>query len=527
MTKSKATSFLPPQATARPLVRIILSGLALAFLTACASVQPEALDPLALEKQTRADLVTARDNVEPIHGKLSLDEAMARALKYNLDRRVKMMEEALAMKQLDASKYDMLPQLLAQSGYSWRNNDKISLSRNASTGALSTSRFISQEREHETASLGLTWNMLDFGLSYYSAKQQADRLLIAGEKRRKSMHLLMQDVRTAFWRAYSAQRLRGAVQATTARAEDALRDARRAEVEALRNPLDSLRYQRQVLENLRLLEAINQELSTARLELAALINAPPDQKLVLAAPDGTVNRKILRIPTDLMEEIAMLSNADLREQHYNAHIAQQETRKAVIKMFPNLSLNFGGNMDSDVYLLNESWLSAGAQISYNLFNLTSGPKRIKQAKAGVAVAEQQRVATQMAVLAQVHLARQNYANALHQYVRADQIWQTDRRILDHMKNRELAQTQSKLDHVANQTTAILSRLRRYQALALVQSTEAKLQATLGVDPVIGNVQQLSLDDLTHEIATHDQVWSDLAAHKRLLVARSEMKAAAK
>lgn len=84
-------------------------------------------------------------DVDAITGPLSMDEAMARALKYNLDRRAKMMEEALALNQLDVSHFDMLPKLVAQAGYSTRNNDRINESRDAITGAPSTSHFISQQ----------------------------------------------------------------------------------------------------------------------------------------------------------------------------------------------------------------------------------------------------------------------------------------------------------------------------------------------------------------------------------------------
>lgn|GEM_PF-6895012 len=84
------------------------------------------LHPLSsdeLAKKTAADRIAAQQDVEPITGPLSLDEAIARALKYNLDRRVKVMEEALTLDQLDAA----------------------------------------------------SWDMLDFGLSYIAAKEQADR----------------------------------------------------------------------------------------------------------------------------------------------------------------------------------------------------------------------------------------------------------------------------------------------------------------------------------------------------------------
>ena len=55
----------------------------------------------------------------------------------------------------------------------------------------------------------------------------------------------------------------------------ALADARKAEAEQLRSPLEPLRYQRQLLENVRLLEAIQEELSASRIELASLMGLPP------------------------------------------------------------------------------------------------------------------------------------------------------------------------------------------------------------------------------------------------------------
>ncbi|EKE16913.1 MAG: hypothetical protein ACD_10C00724G0001 [uncultured bacterium] len=495
----------------KPFSKIISVALSAIVLSACTTIQPAPFENDSLFKQGLADRAAAAQQAEPVGETVTLEIAMARALKYNLDRRAKMMEEALAFKQLDVSHFDMLPKLLAQAGYNWRNNDKISMSRNSETGQLSESQFVSQEREHEPASLTLTWNILDLGLGYYNTKQQADRVLIAGERRRKAMHLLMQDVRTAFWRSYSAQKLRGEVRVVIGMAEEALTDARQVETERLRNPLDSLRYQRQVLENLRLLEAIDQELSTAQVELAALINAPLGQPLTLVAPQESVNREALAVPVEVMEEAAMTANADLREQHYNARIAREETRKTLIKLFPNLTFNYGYNYDTDNYLLNHNWREASVQLSFNLFNLFTGPTQMKLAEAGVALADQRRIAMQMAVMAQVHLARQQYSNALSQFNRADAIWQTDRRIAEHMKNRESAQTQSKLDSVANQTTAILSLLRRFQALALAQAGEAKLEATLGIEPQIGSVDEVTLADLTRDISQGSLTWRQLTS----------------
>ena len=97
-------------------LRLSLVAVACLLASGCASVQPVALSQQDMQAQLQQDSDTMRKDVEPISGPLSLDDAMARALKYNLDRRSKMMEEALAMGQLDVSKFDMLPKIMAQAG---------------------------------------------------------------------------------------------------------------------------------------------------------------------------------------------------------------------------------------------------------------------------------------------------------------------------------------------------------------------------------------------------------------------------
>jgi outer membrane protein TolC len=489
--------------------KAVVIGLCTASLVGCATVVPNPLQPSDIVVRADADRRAAQAGVEPITGPLTLENAIARALKYNLERRARLIEEAIAMNQLDVSEYDMLPKLAASIGYRDRSEFATTRAIDSVTGAPSLANpFISSAREHTVYDLGLTWSVLDAGLSYSIAKQTADRVLIASERRRKAMHLLIQDVRTAFWRTASAQKLHKEVRQAIGMAEEALADARQAEAERLRSPLDSLRYQRQLLENLRLLEAIDQELATARIELAHLINAPMGAELSVAEPPEPIGRRILDLPVERMEAVAIVQNADLHEQHYNARIAVEETRKTMLRLFPNLSFNYTLKYDNDRFLVHNRWNEAGGLLSYNLLNILAAPAQRKLADAGVALADQRRVATQMAVLSQVHLARLQYASAYQQFLRADAIWNVDDKISRHVAAREQAQAQSKLDRVANNTTAILSLLRRYQALALMNAAASKLQATLGMEPRIGSVQEQSLASLTTDVGTALKQWDE-------------------
>ena len=108
----------------RPL-RLSLLALACAAAVGCASVQPVAVPPQEMASQIQKDGKAIGKDVTPLSGPLNLEEALARALKYNLDRRSRMMEEALTRGQLDVSKFDMLPKIMAQAGYASRDRARF------------------------------------------------------------------------------------------------------------------------------------------------------------------------------------------------------------------------------------------------------------------------------------------------------------------------------------------------------------------------------------------------------------------
>ncbi len=179
----------------------------------------------------------------------------------------------------------------------------------------------------------------------------------------------------------------------------------------------------------------------------------------------------------------------------------------MLRMFPGLSFNYALKHDSDSYLINNSWRETGISLSYNLFGVLSFPAQKALADAGVKLADQRRMATRMAVLAQLHLARQQYADACRQFERADVLWQVDGRISAYIGNQETAGKQTRLDRIANDTTAILSLLRRYQALAAAHAAASRLQATLGMQPELSAVDDVALPALTEQLAKALRDWN--------------------
>lgn len=482
-------------------------ALATVFVGSGCAITPKPLGTEEIRQAAAADASRSAAETPPLKGPLTLSEAIARGLKYNLDHRMRLMEQAYSVGQLDVARFDLLPRLVAGADYSSRDRYNVARAVDSVTGQPSLANpYISSDKSHTMTEFGIAWNILDFGLSYYNAMQQADRVLIATERRRKATHQLIQTVRATYWRAVSAQKLRDEVRATLTEAEDALKKAEILESERVKSPAEALRYQRALLENLRTLESIEQELSLARVELAGLLNLPPGQEYTLVEPTGDLALAPISTPAERLEEIAIGNNADLREQHYNVRIAAAETRKSLLKLLPGVSFNYGYRGDTNSYLINNDWREGGVRVSWNLFNLLSAPAVKDLSEKGEQLTEFRRMAVQMAVVTQVHLALHQYEGARLQYHRADSIWGVDSRMYKLAHATAAAEKDGRLYQISSRTAAILSLLRRYQALSNMHAASGRLQTTLGLEPDVASLNDISLEDLTRQMDRSLQDW---------------------
>ena len=482
-----------------------ISVLAAALVLSGCAVSPTPFTVDEIKQINSDDRRVATAGIAPFSKPVSLEEAIARTLKYNLEHRTKLFERSLAAGQLEAGKFDMLPKLVADAGYAWRDKDGTRKSLNPTTGTVSDVGYISADKTHTSGDVALLWNILDFGASYYTAKQNADRLLIANERRRKAMHTLIQNVRTAYWRALAAQMLSERLKTTIAEAEAALEDARKVSDERVKNPTESLRYRRTLLENLRLMEGVERELASARIELASLMGASPGERIVLAEPKDMEPPK-LDAPIEKMEELALTQNADLRESLYNVRIAAADTRRTLLKLLPGITFEYSYKFDDDSYLIHDQWQEAGVRVSFNLFNILSGPSQMDASERAEQVQQARRMALQMAILTQVHLVNHQYGDALRQYKRADAIYEVDGEMAKIVQSQEQTQMASRLDRISASVTFILSSVRRYQAMAKVHEAASRVQATLGLEPQIASLDDLDLPGLEKLIGDSLQKW---------------------
>jgi outer membrane protein TolC len=344
----------------------LIAPLLILGLAGC-SMAPNPISAKEHNSLATKDHLVAFSKQEPITAPVTLYQAMARAIKYNLEHRLKLMEAAVSQSQMDLAKFDMLPKLVASAGYTSRNKVASSVSKNISSGVVSDidNATSSADRSSNTANLTMSWNILDFGVSYYQAKQDKDRFLISQERRRKVIHNLVQEVRYAYWRAVGAQKLEGRIKNVTQLVKTALTRSEIIEKERLNSPLETLRYQKSLLETLRQLETVRTEMTLANIELATLMNIPPGTPFRL--DESSIKSSQISdwsLPLEKMESMAMLNRPELREENYQARIGTLETRKAIIRMFPGLEISGSAQHDGNSFLINNQWTQAGAKITW-------------------------------------------------------------------------------------------------------------------------------------------------------------------
>ncbi|MES2536295.1 MAG: TolC family protein [Pseudomonadota bacterium] len=493
--------------TARPSALLPLAVLVIAAVSGCAVV-PEPISDAARGKRAKEDVQTLFKDIEPVAGEMTLHEAFARALKYNYDYRLRSMERSMASSQLDLANFDMLPRLTASAGYTSRSNDAGSRSVDLATGVESTLFSGAQERNRSTANAIFAWNILDFGVSFVRAQQQATQVLIAEERKRKVVQNISQDVRQAFWRAYVAQQTLPRMDVLLNRLKESLVRSSRLEKDQMMPPMQALAYQRALLDLHQQIVERRQELILAKSELSALINLRPGSQVTLSAAGEEESAAAMSRLDDMdaLDQAALANRPELREEDYRKKISVLEGRKALLGFLPGIELNLSASHDSNKFLLHNNWTDAGGVISLNLLRAFSYPAAKRAQETQLKLDDTRRIAVTMAVLTQVRIAAQRYAEAQADYQISRQGADVDARLEKHMVAGIQARSEFQMELLRVQVKAALSDMRRYVALANVQVAYARVANSVGADLLPDVPHTQSVQAFTAQLAKADQDW---------------------
>ena len=418
---------------------------------------------------------------EVIAAPIDFHEAAARALKYNLDYKLKLMETALSRSLHDVSTYEMLPRLVAGAGYSSRNNDSGGTSVLIEPPrSVSLNPSTSQERSHTMSNLSFSWNALDFGVSYLRAQQKADQVLMAEERRRKVIQNVLQDVRNSYWRAVGAQKLLPRVDGLLERVNTALERAKAIEKQGIMPQAQVLGYQRALLDAVSTLTLRRQDLELAKAELRALMSVEPGVEFTLAEQNELALPRV-SVDVEKLERLALEKRPEIMEEWYRKRVTENDIKAAKVLLWPNISLDAGWQYDSNKYLYNSTWFDTGIRVSWNLLKLTQYPALKKAHQAQNDTDDMRRLSLSMAVLTQVRVGLQRYNLSLQELKFSEESLGVDKRLLNYAQAAAKSQFDSELEVIRIEARALLGEYQRYAAYSNAQAAWGRVYNSVGLD----------------------------------------------
>ena len=477
----------------------IIGLLLLGFLVACTR-SPKAVSLLEAEERAKADILKIekikKDN-QSWEENLEIDlyTAIALAIKNNKELKIKLLESALANRQLEKIKFEMLPSIATNAGYSASENYTATSSATVTgdvAGSMGTSYSTSRQRDVNTQDIGFTWNALDFGLSYIRAGQNSNRYLIAEEMERKAEHNIVREVVKSYWNTLSADKLIRKYDPLLIEVDKALNDSQKIEELLLTKPMDALLYQKELLDIQRALQSQKQIFIDSRIQLGVLMGLLPNQKYKVVPTNDPLT--VLDMNLKGMEEYALVHRPELIESHYEEIISVQETKASMASLMPGLNFNAAWTHSSNDYLMNKTNFEYGSTMGANLLNIYLYPKIKKFNETNTEVIKEKRLALSMAVLSQVHLANIDYAMALEEYDTAERYYQVSRKITQQIKNAQKIARFGNLELIREQASLLVAELRYDIAYSKLQHAIGKIYASVGLDVTKENVKKLGFRD---------------------------------
>jgi hypothetical protein len=247
------------------------------------------------------------------------------------------------------------------------------------------------------------------------------------------------------------------------------------------------------------LKKLRADLQMAKPKLAGLINAPMYLNFALAQMQDTPEPPELNVTSAQLEDLGLFYRGDIREEIYQERISRADAWKEILKVLPGFTIPISGNFDSNHFLVEQFWFELGARTTFNFVNLIAAPKIWKSAQTQIEVARTRRKALSVAALVQINIGYQQYLKSLNSYKTAKDLNHVDEGIYRAMANNAANDAGSELERIHAATAALASQLEKEQNLADVYGSLGNIYASIGLDPVTGDTEHVTVRALAVQL----------------------------
>lgn len=466
----------------RTLMSMILAG---SSLCGCATISPPVTEAQVTEFSARLNSELSMSS-RPNSGPMTVDDAVASAIANNETARAKELETILAEAKATAQIGAILPKLLAESDYYRR--DRPQMSRAAESQTYSTS-FPTTSISRD---ITLSWNILDFGLSYIRYRQGLAKAHQQHEEMRRIRARIAEETRSTFWKAVALQYLAPAMARLNREVESALVLAQDASQNAMIDPLNSINYQRDILNLQRELNQILSSIAGSHEQLKQLTGLQGSSELRLDSSRHTNRIGLVLSSTQLDVAAALGRRPEIRQHMYDLRITQDEIDATILQVLPGVTFTASSSSDLNPLLLYASWASWGAKIVGNLMSIARLDADLDVVDRQGRLHRQSALATAATIVMQVHVARARMAVEHRNYRDAQRFADVQRRLLAQIRTAVESGKAARQAVTRERLATLLAEVRAMLAFAELQAALASYATAKGDDPIITKMSRPAL-----------------------------------
>ncbi|MEE4356356.1 MAG: TolC family protein [Desulfococcaceae bacterium] len=457
----------------------------LVFLGGCANMYQ-----VDLENQRQAnlsedlELLQARENMS-FPDPLTLSDVIRIGLENNLDMRISKIMGEISDDSSLAERLKMLPRLDVN-GHLSENSEYSQKWYVDAEGNKILGNTVSEDKTKKTVDVSLSWNILDFGLSYLRARQAAVSTEIQKMEQLRQAQKLALDISAAFWKTVLAEKeldhirqIEGEVSQYKDKADEMVGQRRL-------DPIAAKNIEKQMVELSIAANQLQADISGTRIELCKLMGLPPATRFTLSRAESfQAYLDTLPASEDIepkkIEEIALKNRPELFSADLQEKIQQDEARAVLVSMFPGISFNASWFYDDDQYLVNSDWTNVGVSLAANLLSLPSKYMEWKAKDKSITMVKVQRLMLTAGIITQVHMALHDYRIKEKKFSLYDRSYKITEDLLSMSKERRNAGSLSDTAITQRLLESMVTKLERNRNLVDLLNSYNMLLVTLGLD----------------------------------------------
>lgn len=456
-------------------MRTVLFGSLIAIAVSCTVPQRDSMEIRVFNMNQELQYIKDEPLCET---KLTLDDIIQVTLERNLELMVKKQEVAIQMELATGAKLKMLPALRVNSLVYTRNNNTGASSQSL-TNIPPAPPSISQDASYHREDENIVINLLDFGISYYRARQETNRsLMIQLEYERAKQNLIL-DVTRAYWKAVAAKRAFEKSAAVIAKADRQKMNVTKQMEAKVVSEIQGFRSQNQLLTINLELQVFERDYHSAMTELALHMGIPPCSEFEIIDPPNLCTDIHLYDICEL-EEYALVNRPELYGKDIEEYVWADEARIAITQMLPGVELFAGDFNDSNSFLIFKQWLAAGIRTTWNLLSVPALAQQRAAAEDRMDLTYMNRLALSIGVMTQVHLAYFVYLDNRTQFLMAYELQQVNERLLAAAKKEASAGKLHEADTLRYEAETLLSEINALKAYADMQNALEQLNNAVGL-----------------------------------------------